>query len=220
MEAMKQFGFIVLFSNTFPLAPLFSFISNLVEIRVKLDTMTNFGRRFVPEGDDGIGAWLEIMDFLSMICIPVNCAIMYFTGQNSWQDQHESEDDYTSSIKSYLIGRDTAFWNQTNIILLVVMIEHVLLLFKYALKEAISDVPASVELEDARRPKVEKRAREHIKKKRFEDDELFGSYEEHVKEANKIRFNAKKVVEEENDERVAFKILVGKVHEENAIRQR
>lgn len=34
MEVMIQFGFIALFANTFTLAPFFSFLTNLLEIRI------------------------------------------------------------------------------------------------------------------------------------------------------------------------------------------
>jgi hypothetical protein len=35
-ESMVQFGYIVLFSQVFTLAPLFSLITNLLEIKIKL----------------------------------------------------------------------------------------------------------------------------------------------------------------------------------------
>ena len=83
MEPMIQFGFITMFSNTFPLAPLFSVITNVLEIRIKLDAMCFYSRRFVPEGASGIGPWIDILDFLVTISIPINCGIMFFTGQNA-----------------------------------------------------------------------------------------------------------------------------------------
>jgi len=60
MEAIIQFGFIIMFSNTFPLAPLFSVFTNFLEIRIKFDAMSNYSRRFVPRGATGIGVWLQI----------------------------------------------------------------------------------------------------------------------------------------------------------------
>jgi hypothetical protein len=73
-----------MFSNTFPLAPLFSVLTNILEIRIKLDAMCFYSRRFVPEGASGIGAWIDVIEFLVIISIPINCAIMFYTGQNSY----------------------------------------------------------------------------------------------------------------------------------------
>lgn len=60
-EAMVQFGFMAMFANSFPLAPLFSFMTNLLEIKIKIDGMTMYQRRFIPENADGIGKWNSLM---------------------------------------------------------------------------------------------------------------------------------------------------------------
>lgn len=39
-EAIIQLGFIVFFACVFPLAPLFSFLTNLLEINIKLNRMS------------------------------------------------------------------------------------------------------------------------------------------------------------------------------------
>ena len=44
-EGIIQFGMIVLFAVSFPLAPLFSMITNIIEINVKMNQMTQFSRR-------------------------------------------------------------------------------------------------------------------------------------------------------------------------------
>lgn len=46
-EAIIQLGFIVFFACVFPLAPLFSFLTNLLEIKIKLNRMSKYSRRFV-----------------------------------------------------------------------------------------------------------------------------------------------------------------------------
>ena len=45
-EAIIQLGFIVFFACIFPLAPLFSFVTNLLEINIKLNRMSKYSRRF------------------------------------------------------------------------------------------------------------------------------------------------------------------------------
>ena len=39
-EAVIQLGFIAFFAVAFPFAPLFSFLTNLLEIKIKLNTLT------------------------------------------------------------------------------------------------------------------------------------------------------------------------------------
>jgi hypothetical protein len=42
LEQVIQFGFIAMFANTFPLAPLFSLFTNLLEIQIKIDSMCRY----------------------------------------------------------------------------------------------------------------------------------------------------------------------------------
>jgi hypothetical protein len=81
-EAMVQFGFLTLFSNAFTIAPLFSLLTNLLEIKIKLDSAGKYSRRGKADGGSGIGIWSQIMEFLSFLAIPVNIAILFFCGHN------------------------------------------------------------------------------------------------------------------------------------------
>ena len=84
LESIKQFGFIVLFANAFPLASLFCFITNLLEVKIKMNNMFYYNRRPVAEGASGIGAWLSIMEFLAMVSIATNFAAIYFSDGEGW----------------------------------------------------------------------------------------------------------------------------------------
>ena len=44
-EGAIQLGFIAFFATAFPFAPLFSFLTNLLEIAIKMQHMAKFGRR-------------------------------------------------------------------------------------------------------------------------------------------------------------------------------
>lgn len=90
------------------------------------------------EGASGIGAWLPIMEMLAMLCIPVNTAIIYFTGDFTYTEEGKS------SLVKWLEGRNPDVWNTENIILLVVLIEHMLLFIKAIIAFVIPDVPQSV----------------------------------------------------------------------------
>jgi hypothetical protein len=58
--------------------------------------MAYFSRMTNCEGARDIGAWLNIMELLSIICIPVNVAIIYFTGDGSYTKEG------TSSMVKYI----------------------------------------------------------------------------------------------------------------------
>ena len=71
-------GFMAFFAVAFPLAPLFSFFTNLLDIKMKLSTMANYGKRTTALGANGIGNWQQIMSFISFTAIPVNlCVLLY-----------------------------------------------------------------------------------------------------------------------------------------------
>jgi len=78
-EGIIQLGFIVFFAVVFPLAPLFSFLTNLLEIKIKLNSMSFYSRRFQAKGASGIGSWINVMELISMVAIPINVAILLFT---------------------------------------------------------------------------------------------------------------------------------------------
>lgn len=96
-EAIVQFGFVVLFSQVFTLAPLFSVFTNLLEIKIKLDGMGRYSRRMKSEGATGIGAWMGVMEVLSFIAIPVNIAIIVFTKKSRVVDQDGVETSKNSA---------------------------------------------------------------------------------------------------------------------------
>ena len=75
-EAIIQLGFISLFATAFPFAPLFSFFTNLLEIMIKLNHLSKYGRRGISECTNGIGNWMSIMDFISYFAIPMNIVIL------------------------------------------------------------------------------------------------------------------------------------------------
>lgn len=120
-EAIIQFGFIILFSPAFSLAPLFSVVTNALEIKIKLNSMSYYSRRMTAEGANGIGAWLPIMEFVAMVSIPVNVALIYWTG---------NIETGMSSLVEVLSLRDSERWTPFNIFLLCVALEHVLIFLK------------------------------------------------------------------------------------------
>ena len=108
--------------------------------------MQHYSRRYVPQGASGIGAWLKIMEFIAIICIPVNCGILYFTGTTK---------DQESSFARTLKKQNEDFWTAENIIVLCVLLEHAVILIKVLMQLFIDDVPRSVKVQERKRPTIE-----------------------------------------------------------------
>lgn len=76
------------------------------------------------------------MDLLAIIAIPMNVAIIYFTGDSNWVKR-----DGTSSAVKWLKANSTYFKSDMAIVALLVIIEHCLLLIKMVIQVSIRDKP-------------------------------------------------------------------------------
>ena len=79
LELMMQYGFITLFAAGFPLAPLFAFLINLVEMYVDRFKLLYLIKRPFPHASHGIGRWLWVLRTISKTAIITNAAILCFT---------------------------------------------------------------------------------------------------------------------------------------------
>lgn len=59
-ELAIQYGYVTLFVSAFPLAPLLSLLSNVVEIRTDGWKLLHAYRRALPLGAEDIGTWFAI----------------------------------------------------------------------------------------------------------------------------------------------------------------
>ena len=74
-----QFGFVTMFVASFPLAPLFALINNIVELRADaINFVVNY-RRPVAEEVKDIGIWFKILEILTKISVLVNSFVIAFT---------------------------------------------------------------------------------------------------------------------------------------------
>jgi hypothetical protein len=92
------------------------------------------------------------MEMLAIICIPVNCGIVVFTGDGSFNHPGES------SLSKFLVGVDDELWDARTILLLAILLEHLLLMIKAIMANMIADVPYSVRKYLMKLPKMEKKA--------------------------------------------------------------
>lgn len=123
----------------FPAAPVFSFITNFLEIRVKLNSMMYYSKRTIAEPAHGIGSWLPIMELISMICIPINVAIVFLTG-------YVGE---PSVLVQALQKNNKEFWTDSNILIFLISMEHLVLALKIVMAILIPDVPDRVIFEES-----------------------------------------------------------------------
>lgn len=154
-EAVTQFGFVCIFSPCFTLAPLFSLLTNILEITTKMDNMARYSRKFRANGASGIGVWLPMIEFVSFVCIPVNIGIIMYTGHKTATavpgDMGTSSE---ASFRKMLLFYDKE-WTPLFVLWLAVGIEHGFFAFKYMLSILIGDVPKEVIEAESKRELVE-----------------------------------------------------------------
>ena len=120
-EMTIQYGFVVLFTAAFPLAPLCALIENIIEIRVDAFKLCSLTQRPDAKGAEDIGTWGTFLNLFGILGILTNAALIAFT------------------------TNDLAEYTMPTRVLVFVVVEHVLLGCKYALEYAIDDVPGWVD---------------------------------------------------------------------------
>lgn len=139
-EMVSQFTYIVLWSAVFPLAPLFAVLVNYTQLRGEMSLACDNMKRNDPEKADNIGAWLPILETVSMAAVVSNTVLIVHT--------FNSRLDFEESFNMTVFKTDLSyFW-------LVAAIEHLVIVLKLILSYWMDDVPAWVnqlkKVEDAR----------------------------------------------------------------------
>jgi hypothetical protein len=68
-DRVIQFGYLVLFSPAFPLAPFFALINNVIEIRTSGFRVAAAYQRPVWKARSGIGSWLGVLNVLGFLAV-------------------------------------------------------------------------------------------------------------------------------------------------------
>ncbi|XP_062856330.1 anoctamin-1 isoform X2 [Trichomycterus rosablanca] len=79
MEMIIQFGFVTLFVASFPLAPLFALLNNIIEIRLDAKKFVAELRRPVAARAKDIGIWYNILRGVAKLAVIVNAFVISFT---------------------------------------------------------------------------------------------------------------------------------------------
>lgn len=122
LELFLQFGYVSLFSCVFPLAAVLAVLNNVTEIYSDALKMCQVFKRPFSQPAANIGVWQLAFETMSVISVVTNCALLGMSPQ----------------VKSLFQESDT------NLILLVLAVEHILLAFKFILMFVIPDVPKDI----------------------------------------------------------------------------
>ncbi|KAK8594941.1 hypothetical protein V6N13_015851 [Hibiscus sabdariffa] len=120
LELALQFGMIMMFACAFPLAFAFSALSNIAEMRTDALKLLVILRRPVPRAAATIGAWLNIFQFLILMSICTNSALLV------WLYDQEGK------------------WKIEPGLAAILVMEHVLLLIKFGFSRFVPEEPAWV----------------------------------------------------------------------------
>ncbi|XP_012695053.2 anoctamin-10 isoform X3 [Clupea harengus] len=140
LEQFLLFGYVSLFSCVYPLAAVLVVLNNITEVYSDAFKMCHVFKRPFAEPASNIGVWQLAFETMSVIAVVTNCALIGLSPQ----------------MKAYFLESDT------QLILLVVCVEHILLAFKFILAFVIPDVPKQIQIKLAR---LEFESLEVLKKK-------------------------------------------------------
>ncbi|XP_048008733.1 anoctamin-10 isoform X1 [Megalobrama amblycephala] len=141
LEQFLLFGYVSLFSCVYPLAAVLVVLNNITEVYSDAFKMCHVFKRPFSEPAANIGVWQLAFETMSIIAVVTNCALIGLSPQ----------------VHAYFPE------SETQLILIVVAIEHILLAFKFILAFVIPDVPKHIQVKLA---KLEFDSLEALKKRR------------------------------------------------------
>lgn len=124
LEQFLLFGYVSLFSCVYPLAAVLVVLNNITEVYSDAFKMCHVFKRPFSEPAANIGVWQLAFETMSVIAVVTNCALIGLSPQ----------------VNAYFSE------SETQLILVVVAIEHVLLAFKFILAFVIPDVPKRIQV--------------------------------------------------------------------------
>lgn len=124
-ELVRQFSQISLFAAAFPFGALLATLNNFIEIFSDSYKLVNMTRRASPTRALDIGAWAKAFDFISVMSVLTNLGIMTVTARHA----------------KHVVGQGLS---QTEEYFWMVVIEHLLLLSRFAFIAFFEGIPSWV----------------------------------------------------------------------------
>nr|XP_057931681.1 anoctamin-10 [Doryrhamphus excisus]XP_057931682.1 anoctamin-10 [Doryrhamphus excisus] len=122
IELLVQFGYLSLFSCVYPLTAMLLLINNVTEIRTDAYKICKLFRKPFSAPVANMGVWQIAFEILSFISVVSNCWLLTLSPQ--FQRMHQEGE-----------------MSSTNILLLAVLAEHVLIVVKLIMAAVIPDEP-------------------------------------------------------------------------------
>ncbi|KAK9876156.1 hypothetical protein WA026_011272 [Henosepilachna vigintioctopunctata] len=129
LEMTVQLGYVILFSSAFPPAAICAMLNNLLEIRSDAFKLVYVCQRPFGQRVPNIGTWQNCMEYISIVAVLVNCALIGLSGQ---------------------VHRMFPEMSATQTILLIVALEHIMLVIRFIITCAIPDIPGWLATEMAK----------------------------------------------------------------------
>ncbi|XP_021732770.1 anoctamin-like protein At1g73020 [Chenopodium quinoa] len=120
LELALQFGMIMMFASAFPLTFAFAVVNNIMEIRTDALKLLVMHKRPVPRAAATIGAWLNIFQFLIVMSICTNCALLV------------------------CLYDEEGKWKLEPGLAAILVMEHILLIIKFGFSRFVPEEPAWV----------------------------------------------------------------------------
>jgi anoctamin-10/anoctamin-7 len=151
-----QYGFTILFVGAAPIAPLLSFVSSYIQIRIDGWRLCQAHRRPQPRTAEDIGVWQDMVEIISFLSVVYNFGLLFFTSHYlidvSWEFRCAA---YPSDCLPVTLSSDHCahllcpLHCGTRWIMFIV-VEHSMFILKGVLSSSIGDTPEEVEMQLAR----------------------------------------------------------------------
>lgn len=135
-DLLIQIGYVVLFASAFPLAALVCYANNVIEIRSDAFKLLVNTQRPMYRAARGIGRWNNMLQLLGVVGVFTNVGIVATTSAR-----------FHSWLPFTVLGCRV---DETNKVLFLVLVEHVILLVTFAISAALSDQDELMIIERAR----------------------------------------------------------------------
>ena len=143
---LLQLGYVVLFAPAFPLASALLWLSFYFELRTDAYKMVCNTRRPAYLGAEDIGAWQTVLRMLAALGVLTNLGLAGIT-----------DTTLKRILPFHFLGLIEI--NESNKVLFLVVLEHLLLLTQYCVLTIIPDVPEDIAIESAKQQKFAKFAK-------------------------------------------------------------
>ncbi|XP_030646282.1 anoctamin-1 [Chanos chanos] len=113
MEMIIQYGFVTLFVASFPLAPVFALLNNVIEIRLDAAKFVTEIRRPDAVRAKEIGIWYDILSGISKFAVITNAFVISFTSEFIPRLVYQYLYSETGTMHGY-VNHTLAYFNTSN----------------------------------------------------------------------------------------------------------